>query len=240
MLGKKNKDNDTPPGTPDETLSDKSNFIIVGFGILVFSILLILGLQIYLGITVSSQNKKIAITSNAEDKGKTITLQIAKVGKDNSQAEYDYAKELETFMSNQEFQVFKNSISTISGEFSVNIDKLEDDKIIYLGKKFQINRIKYETTSSYKNYTLFRKKLIETPFKINFEEEVIKREHPLSKNIVATGIIGAYVAPDKEKELKKLASSVKKIEKKLEREKKKKEKKEDKNKEKEGLNDLLK
>ena len=230
MLGKKNKDNDTPPGTPDETLSDKSNFIIVGFGILVFSILLILGLQIYLGITVSSQNKKIAITSNAEDKGKTITLQIAKVGKDNSQAEYDYAKELETFMGNQEFQVFKNSISTIGGEFSVNIDKLEDDKIIYLGKKFQINRIKYETTSSYKNYTLFRKKLIETPFKINFEEEVIKREHPLSKNIVATGIIGAYVAPDKEKELKKLASSVKKIEKKLEKEKKKKEKKEEKKK----------
>ena len=230
MLGKKNKDNETPPGTADETLSDKSNFIIVGFGILVFSILLILGLQIYLGITVSSQNKKIQASSSAEGKGQKITLEIAKIGQNNSQAEYDYAKELETFMDNQEFQVFKNSISTIGGEFNVNIDKLEDEKIIFLGKKFQINRILFETTSSYKNYTLFRKKLIETPFKINFEEEVIKREHPLSKNIVATGIIGAYVAPDKEKELKKLASSVKKIEKKLKREKKKKEKKEEKKK----------
>lgn len=239
MLGKKNKDNDAPPGVPDETLSDKSNFIIVGFGVLIFSVILILGLQIYLGLTISSQNKKIEVTSNAEGKGKTITLQIAKVGKDNSQAEYDYAKELETFMGNQEFQVFKNSISTIGGEFSVNIDKLEDDKIVYLGKKYQINRIKYETTSSYKNYTMFRKKLIETPFKINFEEEIIKREHPLSKNIVATGIIGAYVAPDKEKQLKKLAPSVKRIEKKLEIEKKKKEKQEAKKKGSE-LNELLK
>lgn len=230
MLGKKNKDNDTPPGTADETLSDKSNFIIVGFGILVFSILLILGLQIYLGITVSSQNKKIQVSSSAEGKGQKITLEIAKIGQNNSQAEYDYAKELETFMDNQEFQVFKNSISTIGGEFNVNIDKLEDDQIIFLGKKFQINRILFETTSSYKNYTLFRKKLVETPFKINFEEEVIMREHPLSKNIVATGIIGAYVAPNKEKELKKLATSVKKIEKKLEKEKKKKEKKEEKKK----------
>lgn len=230
MLGKKNKDNDTPPGTADETLSDKSNFIIVGFGILVFSILLILGLQIYLGITVSSQNKKIQVSSGAEGKGQKITLEIAKIGQNNSQAEYDYAKELETFMDNQEFQVFKNSISTIGGEFNVNIDKLEDDQIIFLGKKFQINRILFETTSSYKNYTLFRKKLVETPFKINFEEEVIMREHPLSKNIVATGIIGAYVAPNKEKELKKLATSVKKIEKKLEKEKKKKEKKEEKKK----------
>lgn len=230
MLGKKNKDNDTPPGTADETLSDKSNFIIVGFGILVFSILLILGLQIYLGITVSSQNKKIQVSSSAEGKGQKITLEIAKIGQNNSQAEYDYAKELETFMDNQEFQVFKNSISTIGGEFNVNIDKLEDDQIILLGKKFQINRILFETTSSYKNYTLFRKKLVETPFKINFEEEVIMREHPLSKNIVATGIIGAYVAPNKEKELKKLATSVKKIEKKLEKEKKKKEKKEEKKK----------
>lgn len=230
MLGKKNKDNDTPPGTADETLSDKSNFIIVGFGILVFSILLILGLQIYLGITVSSQNKKIQVSSGAEGKGQKITLEIAKIGQNNSQAEYDYAKELETFMDNQEFQVFKNSISTIGGEFNVNIDKLEDDQIILLGKKFQINRILFETTSSYKNYTLFRKKLVETPFKINFEEEVIMREHPLSKNIVATGIIGAYVAPNKEKELKKLATSVKKIEKKLEKEKKKKEKKEEKKK----------
>lgn len=230
MLGKKNKDNDTPPGTADETLSDKSNFIIVGFGILVFSILLILGLQIYLGITVSSQNKKIQVSSSAEGKGQKITLEIAKIGQNNSQAEYDYAKELETFMDNQEFQVFKNSISTIGGEFNVNIDKLEDDQIIFLGKKFQINRILFETTSSYKNYTLFRKKLVETPFKINFEEEIIMREHPLSKNIVATGIIGAYVAPNKEKELKKLATSVKKIEKKLEKEKKKKEKKEEKKK----------
>ena len=109
-----------------------------------------------------------------------------------------------------------------------------------IGKKFQINKIVFETTSSYKNYTLFRKKLIETPFKINFEEEIIQREHPLSKNIVASGVIGAYVAPDKEKDLKKLEPSIKKVEKKLEREKKKKEKKEAKNKEKEGLKDLLK
>lgn len=240
MLGKKNKDNDTAPGVADETLADKSNFIIIGFGVLVFSIILILGLQIYLGITISSQNKKINSVGDAEGKGKSVTLKIAKIGKDNTEAEYNYAKELEMFMGNQEFQDFKNSISTIGGEFSVNIDKLEDGDTVLLGKKFQINKIVFETTSSYKNYTLFRKKLIETPFKINFEEEIIQREHPLSKNIVASGVIGAYVAPDKEKDLKKLEPSIKKIEKKLEREKKKKEKKEAKNKEKEGLKELLK
>lgn len=224
MLGKKNKDNEAP-GLPDETLKDKSKSNVVGFAIFVFALLLIIGLELYSVITLSSQNKTIKASDGAGEKGKEILMNMAKVGKKVNLAEYDYAKSLETIMNPQNFQDFKNSITPMAAKFNVNINSISDGEITNVGKKFKIYRLKYEVLSEYQNYVSFRKEIAKTPFKINFEQELIKRDTPKSKKILITGTVTAYIMEKKDKELKKLATSIKKIEREKEKEKKKKEKK---------------
>ena len=224
MLGKKNKDNEAP-GLPDETLKDKSKSNVVGFAIFVFALLLIIGLELYSVITLSSQNKTIKASDGADEKGKEILMNMAKVGKKVNLAEYDYAKSLETIMNPQNFQDFKNSITPMAAKFNVNINSISDGEITNVGKKFKIYRLKYEVLSEYKNYVSFRKEIAKTPFKINFEQELIKRDAPKSNKILITGTVTAYIMEKKDKELKKLATSIKKIEREKEKEKKKKEKK---------------
>lgn len=224
MLGKKNKDNESP-GLPDETLKDKSKSNVVGFGIFIFAFLLVIGLEVYSVITLSSQKKIISQSSGASEKSKEIMLNMAKVGKKVSLAEYDYAKSLDTIMTPQNFQDFKNSITPMAAQFNVTINSISDGEITKVGKKFEIYRIKFEVVSEYQNYVLFRKDIAKTPFKINFEQETIKRNKPKSKEILIKGTVSAYVMEKKEKELKKLSGSIKKVEKDMEREKKRKEKK---------------
>jgi hypothetical protein len=207
MFGKKDK-NKQAPGLPDETIPDKSKFIVLGFGFFVLAVIVILGLEIFTGITLSGQNKKIKMTSGINDKSRMILIDIAKKGKLSQEQEYYKAKELEKIMSTKEFQDFKNSFSPNAGKFGVTINNLEEGKTTFLGKDYQINRIKFTTTSTYQNYTEFRKQISLTPFKINFENELISREHPLSKNIIVESTIDVYVAGEKEKELKKLKNSV--------------------------------
>ena len=207
MFGKKDKNKEVP-GLPDETIPDKSKFIVLGFGFFVLAVIVILGLEIYTGITLSGQNKKLKMTSGISDKSRMILIDIAKKGKLSQEQEYYKAKELEKIMSTKEFQDFKNSLSPNAGKSGVTINNLVEGKTTFLGKDYQINRIKFVTTSTYQNYTEFRKQISLTPFKINFENELISREHPLSKNIKVEATIDVYVASEKEKELKKLKNSV--------------------------------
>jgi len=225
MFGKKkDKDQDTP-GLPDETLQDKSKFIVLGFGIFCFSVILVLGLEIYTGIKLSSQNKVIGKTGNLNEETKKILQQMSIKGKESRKQEYFFAKELEKLMSPQEFQDFKNSISPIASKYAVSVDELKEGKISGVGKNYQINRIEYLVSSTYANYVEFRKELSNTSFKINFEKEIIKRERATNNIILVEGTVYAYVADKKEKTLKKLKPSIDKHQKIIDKENKKKAKK---------------
>lgn len=224
MFGKKKDKDQDAPGMPDETLQDKSKFIVLGFGIFCFGIILTLGLEIYTGIKLSNQNSVIGKTGNLGEENKKILVQMGIKGKESAKEEYFFAKELKRLMSPQEFQDFKNSISPMASKFAVNIDQLKDGKTSGVGKKYQINRIEYLLSSTYPNYVEFRKELSKTPFKINFENEIIQRERATSNIIVVEGTVYAYVADKKEKTLLKLKPSIDKHQKVVDKENKKKEK----------------
>ncbi|SMF77394.1 hypothetical protein [Candidatus Pelagibacter sp. HIMB1321] len=195
----------------DESIRDKSKFVVVGFTVMVFSFLLLIISEIYTSLQLSKQNRLIASTGDIQEKSDNIVLEMAKVGRDVNKSEYEYIKEIMMFMSPTEFQNFKNSISGMANEFNVQINSLNESKADQLGKTYSINYIEYQFLSTYENLTFLKNKISETDFKINIIEEEVTRENPTSDKVLAEGKIGVYVFPGKEKLLKDKAKIIEKF-----------------------------
>ena len=198
MFGsKKNKSN----SSPDETLKDNSKKIVIGVSVLVATIIIVLILEIYTITVKGSQNKKIRIGKGAEERSKTIMLEMAKIGKETKDLEFKYYKALETIMSPMEFQNFKNSISGIANENNVKINSINEGKVQDV-RGYKMNTINLDLLSGYNDYVNFKKNIAETPFRINFDKETIIRENPTSSKIKITAVISALVFEKKDKLLK--------------------------------------
>ena len=195
----------------DESIRDKSKFVVVGFTVMVFSFLLLIISEIYTSLQLSKQNRLIASTGGIQEQSDNIVLEMAKVGRDVNKSEYEYIKEIMMFMSPTEFQNFKNSISGMANEFNVQINSLNESKADQLGKTYAINYIEYQFLSTYENLTFLKNKISETDFKINIIEEEVTRENPTSDKVLAEGKIGVYVFPGKEKLLKDKAKIIEKF-----------------------------
>lgn len=228
MFGsKKNKSN----SSPDETLKDNSKKIVIGVSVLVATIIIVLILEIYTITVKGSQNKKIRIGKGAEERSKTIMLEMAKIGKETKDLEFKYYKALETIMSPMEFQNFKNSISGIASENKVEINSINEGKVQDV-RGYKMNTINLNLLSGYNDYVNFKKNIAETPFRINFDKETIIRENPTSSKIKITAVISALVFEKKDKLLKdnkKFIEQMKRVEeRKIAKEKRLKELKEQK------------
>lgn len=195
----------------DESIRDKSKFVVVGFTVMVFSFLLLIISEIYTSLQLSKQNRLIASTGDIQEQSDNIVLEMAKVGRDVNKSEYEYIKEIMMFMSPTEFQNFKNSISGMANEFNVQINSLNESKADQLGKTYAINYIEYQFLSTYENLTFLKNKISETDFKVNIIEEEVTRENPTSNKVLAEGKIGVYVFPGKEKLLKDKAKIIEKF-----------------------------
>ena len=195
----------------DESIRDKSKFVVVGFTVMIFSFLLLIISEIYTSLQLSKQNSLIAGTSDIQEQSDNIVLEMAKVGRDVNKSEYEYIKEIMMFMSPTEFQNFKNSISGMANEFNVQINSLNESKADQLGKTYAINYIEYQFLSTYENLTFLKNKISETDFKVNIIEEEVTRENPTSNKVLAEGKIGVYVFPGKEKLLKDKAKIIEKF-----------------------------
>ncbi|MDA9150735.1 hypothetical protein N9N75_03540 [Candidatus Pelagibacter sp.] len=195
----------------DESIRDKSKFVVVGFTVMVFSFLLLIISEIYTSLQLSKQNRLIAGTGDIQEQSDNIVLEMAKVGRDVNKSEYEYIKEIMMFMSPTEFQNFKNSISGMANEFNVQINSLNESKADQLGKTYAINYIEYQFLSTYENLTFLKNKISETDFKVNIIEEEVTRENPTSNKVLAEGKIGVYVFPGKEKLLKDKAKIIEKF-----------------------------
>lgn len=195
----------------DESIRDKSKFVVVGFTVMVFSFLLLIISEIYTSLQLSKQNSLIASTGDIQEQSDNIVLEMAKVGRDVNKSEYEYIKEIMMFMSPTEFQNFKNSISGMANEFNVQINSLNESKADQLGKTYAINYIEYQFLSTYENLTFLKNKISETNFKVNIIEEEVTRENPTSNKVLAEGKIGVYVFPGKEKLLKDKAKIIEKF-----------------------------
>jgi len=194
---KKNKSN----SSQDETLKDNSKKIVIGVSVLVATIIIVLILEIYTVTVKGSQNKKIRIGKGAEERSKTIMLEMAKIGKETKDLEFKYYKALETIMSPMEFQNFKNSISGIANENKVKINSINEGKVQDV-RGYKMNTINLDLLSGYNDYVNFKKNIAETPFRINFDKETIIRENPTSSKIKITAVISALVFEKKDKLLK--------------------------------------
>jgi len=194
---KKNKSN----SSLDETLKDNSKKIVIGVSVLVATIIIVLILEIYTVTVKGSQNKKIRIGKGAEERSKTIMLEMAKIGKETKDLEFKYYKALETIMSPMEFQNFKNSISGIANENKVKINSINEGKVQDV-RGYKMNTINLDLLSGYNDYVNFKKNIAETPFRINFDKETIIRENPTSSKIKITAVISALVFEKKDKLLK--------------------------------------
>jgi len=195
----------------DESIRDKSKFVVVGFTVMIFSFLLLIISEIYTSLQLSKQNRLIASTGDIQEQSDKIVLEMAKVGRDVNKSEYEYIKEIMMFMSPTEFQNFKNSISGMANEFNVQINSLNESKADQLGKIYAINYIEYQFLSTYENLTFLKNKISETDFKVNIIEEEVTRENPTSNKVLAEGKIGVYVFPGKEKLLKDKAKIIEKF-----------------------------
>jgi len=225
---KKNKTNTVQ----DETLKDHSKKIVIGVSVLIFSIILILILEIYTISLKGSQERKIRIGKSAEQKSKTIITEMAKIGKETKDLEYQYIKSLETIMSPMEFQSFKNSISGLASKNNVFITTINEGAVTKV-RDYQMYSINLEVLSGYTNYVNFKKDIAQTPFRINFDKETIIRETPTSSKIKVNAVINVIVYEKKEKlfkDKKRFIEQMKKAEeRKFAREKRLKELKEQKN-----------
>ena len=208
----------------DESIRDKSKFVVVGFTLMIVSFFALVGGEIFTSIKLSEQKRLIASTGDIEKKSNEIVLNMAKVGKEVNRADYEYAKEIMKFMSPNEFQSFKNSISGIASQFNVQINSLNEGKSEQLGKEYALYFIEYQFLSTFENLTFMKNKIAESDFKINIIEENVKRENPKSNKVIAEGKIGVYVFPDKKNFLEKKAKIIEQFEK---EEKSKEENKED-------------
>ena len=201
----------------DESIRDKSKFVVVGFTIMILSFVALIAGEIFTSIQLSKQNKLIAGSKDVESQSNNIVIEMAKIGKDVNEAEYEYIKEIMKFMSPTEFQNFKNSISGMASQFNVQINSLNEGKPENLGKIYALNYIEYQFLSTFENLTFLKNKIAESEFKINIIEENISRENPKSNKVVAEGKIGVYVYPQKEKLLKDKAKIIEQFEKKEEK-----------------------
>ena len=186
----------------DESIKDKSKFVVVGFTVMIFAFLAFLIGEIYTSLQLSKQSKLLANTGSIQEESDKIIIEMAKVGKDVNKSEYEYIKEIMMFMSPTEFQNFKNSISGIANEFNVQINSLNESQADQLGEIYSINYIEYQFLSTFQNLTYLKNKIAESEFKINIIEENISRENANSDKVLANGKIGVYVFPGKEKLLK--------------------------------------
>jgi len=208
MLGA-NKKNST--GITDETLKDQSNKQVISLFLLLFVTILVIGLYVLSYLTVNSQKKLLAEGNTADEKLNSIMLNLASLSKQSEEKEYEKILLLKNIMSPEDFKTFVNSISGIAGSHNININSLKDEKPVAIEKlkKYAIN---YEVVAIFSDYLKFKNELIETEFKINFEEISIVRETPLSKKIKINGIISAIVLEDKVELLKKNEKLIKKME----------------------------
>ena len=195
----------------DESIKDKSKFVVVGFSVMLLAFLIFVITEIYTSIQLSKQNKLMQGTSKIEEDANNIVIQMAKVGNDVNKNEYEYIKEIMMFMSPTEFQNFKNSISGMANEFNVQINSLNESKPDKLGKIYAINYIEYQFLSTYENLTFLKNRIAETTFKINIIEENIYRENAKSEKVYAEGKIGVYVFPGKEQLLKEKSKIIQKF-----------------------------
>lgn len=195
MLGLGKKENNN--FSKDDTLVDQSKKISLGITILVLTIIITLGLEIYTSSKLSSQKKLINMGKDSEKQSREVMLRLGTIGNQSKKAEYKYLKYLSNVMSPTDFQNFKNSISGIATKNNVMINFLTEGKPVIL-KKYQINSVNYEAISNYTSYVNFKKDLSNIEFKFNFEEEKIVRENPSSSNIKINGIISALVFEKKE------------------------------------------
>ena len=201
----------------DESIKDKSKFVVVGFTVMVLSLVILIGSEIFTTVKLSNQNKLISSSNNIQAESDNLILKMSKTGKELQKEEYLYIQEVSNFMSPTEFQNFKNSITSIASQFNVQINSLNEGEPVRLGKKFMLNFIEYQFLSTYENLTFFKNKLSENEFKINIIQENIIRENPKSEKVIS-GRIGVYVFPGKEKLLKdkaKIIEQFKKEEEKL-------------------------
>ena len=160
----------------DESIKDKSKFVVVGFAVMIIALLVFILSEIYTSIQLSKQNKLLTNTGNIQQESDNIIIKMAKIGKEVNKNEYEYIKEIMKFMSPTEFQNFKNSISGIASEFNVQINSLNESQADPLGKKYSINYIEYQFLSTFQNLTYLKNKIAENEFKINIIEEKISRE----------------------------------------------------------------
>ena len=193
-IKKKNASNDT---LNDETISDKSKFVLVGFYTLIASIILFIFLELFTSMKLSDQNNILEKNNGADNESRNVLINIAKKGNEVKKINYEHVKEIMRLMSPKEFQEFKNNISGMASSFNVQINSLNEIKNEKLDI-YEIYAIEYQFLSKYENFVQLKKKISETKFKINLFEENIERYSPESDKILAKGIIHAYVFMDKE------------------------------------------
>jgi len=198
MLGLSSNKNKPAKAVEDESIRDKSKFVVVGFVLMVLSLFFLVGGEIYTSVSLSKQKEILEGSGDVQEEADNIVLEMAKLGKQVNDAEYKYIEEIMKFMSPTEFQNFKNSISGLANQFSVQINSLNEGKSKSLGDKFYIAYIDYQFLSSYDNLVFLKDKIAETKFKVNIEKEKISRENSKSNRILAQGTIGVYVFKDKD------------------------------------------
>ena len=186
----------------DESIKDKSKFVVVGFTVMVLTFFVFVISEIYTSFQLSKQKKVLAGANSIQAESDNFLIKMATAGKEVNKNEYEYIKEIMMFMSPTEFQNFKNSISGMANEFNVKINSLNEGEADPLGKDYSINYIEYQFLSTFENLTFLKNKISETNFKVNIISESISRENTKSDKVIAQGKIGAYVFPGKEKLLK--------------------------------------
>ena len=192
----------------DESMKDKSKFVVVGFTVMIVSLIALVAGEIYTSLQLSKQAKLIASSGGIKEESENIVLEMAKSGKEVNKSTYNYIKEISKFMSPSEFQNFKNSISGMATKFNVQINSLNEGKAENLGKIYAINYVEYQFLSTFENLTFLKKEIAESNFKINIIEENVVRENPTSDKVIAEGKIGVYVFPGKDRLLKDKAGII--------------------------------
>ena len=200
--------NKSTKAVEDESMRDKSKFVVVGFAVMVVSLIALVAGEIYTSLQLSKQAKLIASSGGIKEESENIVLEMAKSGKEVNKSTYNYIKEISKFMSPSEFQNFKNSISGMATKFNVQINSLNEGKAENLGKIYAINYVEYQFLSTFENLTFLKKEIAESNFKINIIEENVVRENPTSDKVIAEGKIGVYVFPGKERLLKDKAGII--------------------------------
>ena len=192
----------------DESIRDKSKFVVVGFTVMIVSLISFVGGEIYTSLQLSKQAKLIAGSGGIKSESESIVIEMGKKGKEANKATYEYVKEILKFMSPTEFQNFKNSISGMATKFNVQINSLNEGESVKLGKDFEINYVEYQFLSTFENLTFLKKEIADTDYKINIIQENIVRENPNSNKVRAIGKIGVYVFPGKERLIKDKAGII--------------------------------